>query len=433
MNARETAVELLLRIETGGAYLDRLLSASAFRALDARDRAFCREMISGVERWKLRLDRTIDLYYTKTAAALSPEIRTVLRLGLYQMMFMDSVPDRAAVSESVSLATRRQGKGAGGLVNAILRRFTREGEPEFRAAEPARLLSEQYAYPRWLAERWLAHFGMGDAGAIMDAGNGRHPVFIRANILKTTPEALVGSLAGCGFLASVVEKMTDYLALESAEGLFETPLFLEGLFTAQDPSAGMATILLDPQPGERVLDLCAAPGGKATHIAERMGDTGRVVAVDVHAGRLLLVKKAAERLGLRSVEIVEGDALTFSGESFDRVLLDAPCMGTAVFAKRPDMKWRRREDDIGRLASLQRKMLDHAVSLVKPGGTLVYSTCSLEPEENTEQVLGFLRENETFTLGSDSRFEQFRVNGGMLILPHQMQGTGGFSAQMKRV
>ncbi|MHB9029294.1 MAG: 16S rRNA (cytosine(967)-C(5))-methyltransferase RsmB [Candidatus Latescibacterota bacterium] len=433
-NARETALDLLLRIDIGGAYLDRLLASPDFRNLDSRDRSFARELISGVERWKLRLDRIVDRYYTRAAKPLSPEIRNILRLGLYQIMFMDSVPARAAVNESVEMAIKVQGRGAGGLVNAILRRYTREGEPADWPSDSAERLSVQYSYPLWIARRWVANFGVEDAEPIMRAGNEKHPVFVRVNLLKTNPESLSRLLEEQGYSVSQIPEMPGYLSLFSAEGVFDTDAFQAGLFNAQDPSAGLASLLLAPLPGERVLDLCAAPGGKATHLAELMGDAGRITAVDIHPGRLRLVRTTAERLGISSVTTVVGDARSYGeGERYDRVLLDAPCMGTAVFSKRPDMKWSRNEEDIPRLTALQKEMLDNAASLIKPEGRLVYSTCSLEPEENTEQVDSFLDRHPDFEPEYDNRFEQFQTEHGYLVFPHRMHGTGAFASRMKRV
>ena len=332
--AREIALDVLLRIENGGAFSDRILSTPQVAGLEPRDRSFVRELVSGVERWKLRLDRTTDLYYTKRANTLSPEIRMVLRLGLYQLMFLDSIPSWAAVNESVNMAAALQGKAAGGLVNAILRRFTREGEPGDWPEDPAERLSLEYSHPLWLARRWLANYGLESAENILRACSERHPVFLRANRLRSGREELSDILAREGYSASVLSEMPEYASLEEPEGIFDTAAFREGFITAQDPAAGMASLLLDPAPGEDVLDLCAAPGGKTTHLAELMGDRGHILAVDTHPGRLSLVAETARRLGVSSITTVTGDARTFGTDEerrFDRVLLDAPCMGTAVF------------------------------------------------------------------------------------------------------
>jgi 16S rRNA (cytosine967-C5)-methyltransferase len=432
---RETALEVLLRIESGGAYGDRVLSSPRISMYDFRDRSFIRELVNGVMRWKLRLDRTIDRYYVKRADSLSPPIRMILRLGLYQLMCLNSVPARAAVHESVGMASRVQGKGAGGLVNALLRRFTRDGEPQEWPDDPAERLSLELSYPLWLARRWIEHFGRETAEILMRTGNERHPVCIRLNALRTSAAGLIRALSEDGFEASGIGAMPGYLSVREAEGLFGCRSFQSGLFAVQDPSAAMASILLDPEPGGTVLDLCAAPGGKTTHIAELTGDRGHILAVDIHPGRCRLVEETASRLGYTSIMVAEGDACTFggdSGERFDRVLLDAPCTGTAVYAKRPDMKWRKEESDIPRLAMLQMEMLENAARLTKPGGTLVYSTCSLEPEENSDLVRAFLRERPDFVPKRDERFAEFSIDYGYLILPHRMHGTGAFAAKLER-
>jgi 16S rRNA (cytosine967-C5)-methyltransferase len=449
-NARKTALRLLLRIEQGGAYGDRLLdSPLAAELKDPRDRSLLHELVAGVERWKLRLDRIIDIYYTKRAKSLSPEIRIALRLGLFQLMFLDKIPARAAVNESVNLASEIQGKGAGGLVNALLRRFTREGEPDEWPSDLSERLAVEHSYPEWLTRRWICYFGADTALEVMKAGNVKHPVFIRVNRLKIDPVELAQLLSREGFETTGIDEMPGCFSIKEAEGLFDSRAFREGFFTVQDPSAGMASILLDPQPGDNVLDLCAAPGGKTTHLAELMGDEGKITAVDIHQGRLGLIVKSAARLGFKSMITVSGDAAKFGlngTAQYDRVLLDVPCTGTGVFSKRPDMKWRRKEEDIVRLSLLQREMLMNAARLVKPGGILVYSTCSLEPEENSENIGWFLENNRNFSPETDFHFEPYSLKGmgtstssvshssndGYLILPHLMNGAGAFAAKLKR-
>jgi len=229
--------------------------------------------------------------------------------------------------------------------------------------------------------------------------------------------------------------MPGYIAIREAEGFFSSDIFKEGYFIAQDPAAGIAALLLDPLPGMRVIDLCAAPGGKTVNIAAMMSDMGTVVALDLHSGRSGLVQGTASKLGLKSVRCIVGDAKTFEppdGLLFDRVLLDAPCSGTAVFSKRPDMKWKRKEDDIGRLSRAQTAMIDNAGRLVKPGGILVYSTCTLEYEENDAVVRGFLQRFPDYATVRESRFDEFRTDHGYLLLPHRAGGTGAYAAKLKR-
>ena len=227
--------------------------------------------------------------------------------------------------------------------------------------------------------------------------------------------------------------MPAHFAVTDAGGLFAGPSFRDGLFTAQDPSAGMASLLMDPQPGERLLDLCAAPGGKTTHLAELSGDHAVVDAVDVNESRLGLVTQVSLRLGLGSVRCMTGDAAAFvpaDGGRFDRILCDVPCSGTAVLSKRPDMKWRRNEADIGRMAVLQRRIVAHAAELVTPGGVIVYSTCAMEHEEN-EDIIGWFTGSYPFRIEKDRRFAAYETAQGYRIPPHLMGGTGAFAAKLR--
>ena len=431
---RDLALHLLSRVEEQGAYADRVLAAPQVSRLEQRDRLFVRELLLGVLRWKLRIDRIIEKNYKKSLSAIHPEIRNILRLGLFQMMFMNSVPVWAAVDESVRLAKECYGKGVTGLVNAILRRFSREGEPPF-PTDSAERLSFEESHPLWLVKRWIANYGEKTSVSICKSANEKHPVFIRAQANRITVGELSSILAEQEFDTSKVTKIPGYLMVTKANGLFETPAFNKGLFTVQDPSSGMASHLLAPEPGETILDLCAAPGGKTTQCAELMRDCGHITAVDVKASRIELVKETVQRLGLTSIACVRDDARTFGRDDeirYDRVLLDAPCSGTGIFSKRPDMKWRLQEKDCELLGSLQRELLQNAANLVKPGGVLVYSTCSLEPEENEENILWFLESYKEFSCERDERFHDFEIENGYLILPHHMQGTGAFAAKLRR-
>ena len=431
-NPRETALLLIERLERRGAFTDRVLASPEVNAYDSRDRRFIREAVTGVVRHKLRLDRIIGTYYTKRFESLEPFIIDVLRLGLYQMMFMDSVPDWAAVNESANIASRERGRGASGLVNALLRRFGREGEPPL-PEDPIERITVEMSHPQWLVERWVQTYGVEEAGRIAGAGAARHPVHIRLREGRITAESLRERLSEEGFGIDAIPGMDGYFSVDGGTGLFETQTFMNGLFTVQDPSAGLAVRLLAPTSADNVLDLCAAPGGKATQCAEMMGDEGCVTAVDINRKRLGLVREAAGRLGLGSIRYAEGDAGSFGGDGvYDKVLLDAPCTGTAVFSKRPDMKWRLESGDIERLSRLQKGLLENAARLVEPRGVLVYSTCSLEPEENDDNIAWFLDTHPEFTADYDSRFAAFRRGNGYLIPPYTMGGAGAFAAKLIR-
>ncbi len=425
---------MLARVENGGAYADRLLASRQVSELNPLDRSFIRELVLGVLRWKLRLDHIIGIYYNGKLKSLQPEVRNIVRIGLYQMIFMDSVPDWAAVDESVKIASCHNVRKVAGLVNAMLRRFSREGEPEIKLSDPVKKLSVEKSFPEWIVKKWVARFGVETAETIMTASNERHPVSIRTNTIKTDPESLASELASEGFKITTASGMPMYFIVLKGEGLFETQAFKRGLFTVQDSVAAVATVLLSPKPGEIVLDLCSAPGGKLTHIAEMMGDSGCIDAVDINRGRLGLAKKAAERLGLKSINFIEEDAVKFrneSGTQYDRILFDAPCTGTGVFSKRPDMKWRRKNDDVVRITSLQKEILRNAASLVKPGGVIIYSTCSLEPEEN-ESIVNWFTDEYDYSVEKDDRFEKFETDSGYLIFPHLMDGAGAFAVKLRQ-
>lgn len=420
-----------MRIEAEGAYADRVLASPLVSGLDARDRMFVRETVLGLLRWKGRLDRIIDSFARGNPADIDREVYTIIRLGLYQILFMGSVPEWAAVNESVELARKRRGKGAGGLANAMLRRFLRDGEPAY-PDDPAERYAVEYAHPLWLVRRWIGKYGEETAVRLLEAGVSRHAVSLRTT-RDVKPEDAAAALAARGYQTVPVDDMPGYLLAPKAEGIFDTPEFRDGMVTAQDPAAGLPSLLLAPDPGERILDLCAAPGGKTTHIAGLMDDNGGVLAVDVNPARLGLVSDAAARLHLASVETAAGDARTFDpGEAFDRVLADVPCSGTAVLAKRPGIKWRLRESDIVELAALQGEILGHAAELVRPGGVLVYSTCTLEAEENEETAARFLAAHPEFREERDDRFRMFAIDTGYRILPHLMQGSGAYAVKLRK-
>ena len=432
---REIALSLLKRVENDGAYPELILSSPPVTNLNPRDHSFVRELVLGILRWKLRLDYTIDAYYAKSPQSLIPGIRNIIRLGLFQMMFMNSIPQWAAVNECVEIARAGYGQKTAGLVNAILRQFGREGEPQ-PPGNPVDHIAIELSHPQWLVKRWIENYGYEKARLICQAGNEKHPLCIRVNPIKSDRDSLSSLLTNEGFACSVVETISGYIVVSKGEGLFKTSFFHDGFFTVQDPSSGMASLLLAPQPGETVLDLCSAPGGKSTHCAELMHNEGHITSVDLHSSRIGLVKDASRRLGLTIIECVVGDAGEFGQENqrlYDRVLVDVPCTGTAVFSKRPDMKWRKTEEDIIRLSSYQYTLLEHSAGLVKTGGVIVYSTCSLEPEENEKVVEKFLNRHSEFVIERDARFTEFETASGYTIFPYQMYGIGAFASKMKLV
>lgn len=362
-SVRALAARVLLDAEKR--FVDEALEAQRTAALSRRDRALLTTLVYGATRMRRPLDWLID----RCADRVHPEIRQHLRIALFQIRYLSRIPRHAAVNEAVELAKGVSARSAG-FVNAVLRKAADLELPE----HPPGLRA---SHPDWLVERWRKRFKNWEE--ILEADNAVLPVTVRPNPLRSK-----GSVDPEGGPAS-------------------DPRFAAGEYTVQDETSMKVAPLLGPKPDERVLDLCAAPGGKTTHLAELMGGKGRVVAVDL-PDRIGLVAESAKRLGLENVECVAGDGATVSfREPFDAILLDAPCSNTGVLSRRPDVRWRVREKDIAGAAELQGKLLRNAARLLRPGGRLVYSTCSLEPEENRIDLAGFRVVQEELTLPTDRR------------------------------
>jgi 16S rRNA (cytosine967-C5)-methyltransferase len=403
--ARIVALETLLAVESRDVFADDALETAAGLArLDARDRALALELVYGVLRRQNTLDWRLDLVATKPMARLPVRVRMALRLGAYQLLYLDKVPPSAAVHESVSLAKAR-GTSAHwpGFVNAVLRALTRAPAPPWpdREADPVLALSVQYSCPSWLTERWVTRFGLREAEALCRATTVIPPLTIRVNTLKTRREALAARLAESGYATRPTRISPVGLVLDKCGSVAELPLFRDGLFYVEDEAAQLVAPIVDPQPGERVLDLCAAPGGKTTHLASLMQNQGTIIAVDANAARLRLLEDNCRRLGVTIVSVVRTDAAAglprhLRERPFDRVLVDAPCSGLGVLRRHPEAKWRKTAEDLARHQAAQRRLLDQARLLLRPGGILVYSTCSSEPEENEQVIDRFCREHKEF-------------------------------------
>jgi 16S rRNA (cytosine967-C5)-methyltransferase len=437
LDAREVALEALVRLETTGAYPKAVLNARlGSGALSDADRDLARELVRGTVVWRGRIDRILGRFLDRPLETLPAALRNILRLGACQILFLDRIPAYAAVSESVRMARRHGHAGTAGLANAVLRRVAGSGaspDPD-AGTEPAGRLAALWSHPEWLARRWVARLGEEEAESLFRADNRVPPVVLRHNRLKGPLQHLLDRLRADGTPATPHPLCGGYLVAGEGRGLFRSKAFQEGWMTVQDVSAGMAVLLLDPQPGEAVLDLCAAPGGKSGFIAERMEDRGRVVALDRNARRLRDVTENLRRLGIRCVEVRATDALTADLEGgFDRVLVDAPCSGLGVLARRPDVRWRRRESDLRELPGVQARLLARGASLVRPGGVLVYSTCTTEPEENEEVVEAFLEGRPEFrTEPARDLLPAAVADRYVRTWPHRHDCDGSFAARLRR-
>lgn len=438
--AREIALWVLYHVDTRKAFADLLLNrALSENPLEPRDAALATELVNGTLRWRARLDWVLARYVRDGLDRLPPQIRNVLRLGLYQVMFLDRVPPHAAVSESVKLARMVGHSGTAGLTNAVLRKILRDADrlpdPEKSIRELPEALSVAYSHPQWLVERWLRRMGEKETRAFLAADNHAAPMGLRANLTRTDRETLRRALA-----AREIEVESGRFSRQALRGKVgfaprRVPEFTDGLFFVQDESETLVGELLGAEPGETVLDLCAAPGGKTTHVQEMRGSAGMVLAVDVQQGRLLRVAENAERLRLDGVALVCADGRSLAlARHVDRVLVDAPCSGLGVLCRRADARWRKTEASMRALLPLERELLQAGAGHVRPGGVLVYSVCSTEPEETTMQVKTFLAENSDFELEDASGFlpKEVVTNGCLLLYPHRHGTDGAFAARFRR-
>lgn len=443
---RELAAEILHKVETRKAYADLLLHRALEQsALSPRDRALLTELVYGTLRWRLRLDWHLSRYLRRPLTKTDPYLRNLLRLALYQILFLDRVPDYAAVNEAVELAKRQGGRRGAGFVNGILRKFLREEGPVSYPDPDADLISYLAvigSHPQWLVKRWLEQFGREETQALLKANNEEAPLTLRANLLRGARETLLRRWVESGLEAIPTRWSPQGIRVKGAFGVERLPGFDEGLFQVQGEASQLVAYLLDPKPGERVLDACAAPGGKSTHLAELMQDRGEIMATDISARGLEKLTQNVQRLRMHSIRPCRADVLKgldgILALPYDRILVDAPCSALGTLRSHPEAKWHRGEADIERLSRLQRRLLRQASRWLKPGGTLVYATCTLTREENEETVENFLRAHADFVLDEAAGHlpgaaKQLASGRYLVALPHRHDTEGFFAARMRKV
>jgi len=402
--ARIAAYEILRSVSAERASLPTAIAAFRKNLYDDRDRALAAEIATGVQRWRAALDHVVAAAARRPIERLDPEVVDILRLSTYQLLHLTRVPAAAVVDDAVEL-TRRAGKrSAAGFVNAVLRSVSRRRRSlplPRRPTDPTNrtgaldYLSVTLAHPRWLVERWFDRFGFADTERWLQFNNAPAPLTLRANRFRTTPDDLVRRLAADDVEAEPGRFAPDALIVRRGNAHAMSD---EGLFVVQDEASQLIALLVGREPGNRVLDACASPGGKTTAIAAAMRDKGLLVACDVRQPRMELLARTVAATGAGNVRLVQADLtkpLPFS-RPFDCVLVDAPCSGLGILRRDPDIRWRRREDDLPALAAAQLVMLQHAAEVVSPGGRLVYATCSSEPEENEGVAAAFLATTPLF-------------------------------------
>ena len=433
MDAREAALLSLNDCQRQGGWSDAILKKRlASAGLDSRDGALATQLCFGVLQNRLLLDFYLSHFSNLPLKRMEGRVVEALRLGAYQMLFLDKIPHSAAVNASVEL-TRKHCKNprAAGMVNGILRNLERNlgGLPTVPQTDPVSYLSTLYSHPEWLVRELLTALGSEETARLLAANNSQAPITAMANTTQTTVEGLAEALAEEGVTARPHPWLADCLILSKTGNLERLAAFQKGLFYIQDPASKLAALALDPKPDMQVLDCCAAPGGKSFACAIRMEGRGEVISCDLHPHKKKLIQAGADRLGLENIAPMTADGKAFRPEwesAFDRVLVDAPCSGLGVIRKKPDIRYK----DPGPLADLpqvQRAILDNAARYVKPGGVLVYSTCTLLRRENEEVALGFLKDHPDFQ-AEGFRLPEYAGDGrtGILTLWPHRQGTDGF-------
>ncbi len=430
-NARQIAFEALLKVYKDGAYsnliIDSLLKENP--DLDERDKSFICNIVYGTLDRLILIDYNLGHYLNQPVKKLKPELHTVLRMGAYQLLFMDKVPSRAAVNESVNLAKVNKSNFAASMVNAVLRRIADNGLrlPD-SADNELEYLSVKYSCPQWLVSLWINAYGKENSVALAEKALDAPPLVIRCNTTKISPDELIHKLEEEGVVAEKSELLPNSLIINSSNAVDELEAYKTGLFHVQDSASQICCLAVDAKPGETVFDLCSAPGGKAFTIAEMMENTGVVRAFDIYQSRVELIKKGAERLGLTNVFSYLSDASIFN-ENYglaDKVLCDVPCSGLGIIRRKPEIRFKKPED-IDNLPDLQYRILCNATGYLKDGGRLIYSTCTLNPKENSEVCDRFLAEHPEFSLADYlPSVPRYSDNDKYLTLMPHVHSTDGF-------
>lgn len=440
IKAREIAVQALREVEVKNTKSDTALTRLFVRkSMESVDRAFTMQIVYGTLREKMKIDHVISQFYRHSLAKMDIDVKNILRIGIYQLLFLDKVPRWAAVNESVELAKKLKGQFLGNLVNGVLRNISNNAETiEFnvKGGTFADQIALKYSHPKWLLERWINIYGFSDAQRIMESNNEIPKITFRINRLKTSPTTFQEKLQ----TQNVTFEPSSLNEFLTPERFFDLEPFLEtGELSVQSESQALVCRLLSPKPGDKILDMCAAPGGKSTYMAEMMENQGSVLSLDLYENKLENIQSLAQALGISIIKTQAHDATTFnSSEKYDAVLLDAPCSGTGVLARRAELRWRLKESELKALTELQYKLLKNATGLVKEGGYLVYSTCSIEPEENTELINTFLAEHKEWEIEPATNIlpnELHRFvsgDGTLTLLPHLHGLDGAFAVRLKR-
>ncbi|MGD6816218.1 16S rRNA (cytosine(967)-C(5))-methyltransferase RsmB [Metabacillus sp. 84] len=441
-NARELAVETLTAIEKNQAYSNLLLNSTIQKStMPPKDVALYTELVYGTLQRKLTLDYFLKPFTVK-AKKMELWVKVLLRLSLYQMIYLDRIPERAIFFEAVELSKRKGHKGIAGFVNGVLRAIQREGVPSFgEIKDPVERLAVETSHPLWLVRKWVSQFGIEETRKMCEVHLKAPSASARVNRMRMTPAEAISSLQEESIEADKGLLAEDAVAFTKGN-ISKSRLFKEGLLSIQDESSMLTARALQPLENEIVLDACAAPGGKSTHLAELMNGTGKVISLDLHPHKVQLIADQAERIGLNNIVPEVMDARE-AGEKlqkreFDKILVDAPCSGFGVIRRKPDIKYAKNAEDVKKLSRIQREILESVSRLLKKGGTLVYSTCTVDKEENEEVIADFLAAHPEFEEDTDlnlylpEKVHPYIKGGKLQILPHYFETDGFFITRLKK-
>lgn len=441
--ARDFAWEILMRIDAGRTLLEIALQETLERSqLNEPDRRLAERIIKGVLEQRSVLDAKFGQFLRDGLASATPGVRNVLRVGAYQILFLDRVRPEIAVNESVNLAKRVCGEKFAGLVNAVLRKVVVASEktaPPAPSPATAQELATTHSHPEWIVSRWISEVGFEETQALCALNNQEWPTGAHTNSLRGPANELWEQVRRDGVVVEAGRYLPEcfvFRRIEQRRRLSELPSFIQGLFTIQDESACLVCRALDPQPGEFVVDLCAAPGGKAAYMAELMKNSGRILAVDVSGRRIKMIRVTCERLGATMVESMLADARALElPNAADRVLVDAPCSGLGTLGRKKDVRWNTTLNDVEALHPLQRALLANAAKLVRVGGAICYATCSTDRSENEAIVQAFLQEMPTFRRRPISNVDPSIISseGDIRIWPQRHGLSGAYAAVLERV
>lgn len=430
---REKVAQILTDIEKDDTYLQLALKKE-LDTLEAKDKGFANELIYGTIKWRLRLDYVLDQFSKTPVKKMKPFIRQLMRMSVYQILFLDKVPTSAAINEAVKIMHKRKMSNLSGFVNGVLRNIDRN---KSEITYPN--LSIYYSIPEWIITRWMKYYGEMETKAICESLSQRARVCIRINNLKTTKDKVKALLSEEGITVLEEGFLPESLYIHAPNGIHHSPSFKAGLWTVQDESAMLVGHVLGPEKGDEILDVCSAPGGKTVHLAELMQNEGHIIGADVHEHKIELIEKNAKRLGASIVEGKLQDGMLINEdwkEKFDKILLDAPCSGLGIIKRKPDIRYAKDETAIRDINNIQRKLLKNAINYLKKDGILVYSTCTLTQEENQNMVeyalsLGLQLDAIPYDMPACLK-PYIKDNAYIEILPHVTDTDGFFMARFRK-